>query len=166
VRRALLLILASAVVYGVAAWWAAQRLPETGVPMHVNMAGEVDRYATRAGAVGYFLGLGGFLLLLAVALVCLCWWAPVRFLNIPNKEYWSAPERVPTVRRMIAWDTAVLLSMPLLALSFIPVNVALQSANPAGVSASWIVVPIVVMLLAMTSYVIWMIFRRYRPRSA
>jgi hypothetical protein len=165
-KRALLLIAASAAVYGVATWWAIRRLPETGVPTHVNMAGDVDQYTTRAGAISYFVGLGGFPVVLAVGLVCLCWWLPVRFLNIPNKEYWKAPERAPVVRRMVAWDLAVIFSMPLLALSFIPVNIALQSDNPAGVSALWILVPIGVWLVAMTCYVIWMIARRYRPQSA
>jgi hypothetical protein len=165
-KRALLLIAASAAVYALASWWAISRLPETGVPEHVNMAGEVDKYTTRAGAIGLFVGLGGFLLLLAVGLVCLCWLLPVRFLNIPNKEYWTAPERAPVVKRMVAWDMAVIFSMPLLALSFIPVNIALQSQNPAGVSALWILMPIGVWLVAMTCYVIWMIARRYRPQSA
>jgi hypothetical protein len=165
-KRPLLLIAASAAVYFVATWWAVGRLPETGVPMHVNASGETDKFSTRAGAISYFAGLGGFLVVLAVGVVCLCWFVPVRFFNIPNKEYWTAPERAPVVKRMVAWDMAVIFSMPLLALGFIPVNIALQSGNPAGVSPLWILVPIGLWLIAMTCYVIWMIARRYRPQSA
>ncbi len=162
-KRALFLIAASAAVYAIAVAWAASWLPETEVPMHVNTAGDVDRYASRAGAVNYFVGLGGFLLVLAVGLTCLCWWLPVRFLNIPHKEYWRAPERAPVLKKMVAWDMAVIFSMPLLALSFVPINVALQSENPAGVSALWILVPIGVWLLVMACYVVWIVTRRYRP---
>jgi hypothetical protein len=166
VKRALLVIAASAAVYAIATWWAASQLPEDRVAMQINTAGEVNQYATRAGAISYFVGLGAFLLVLAIAAVCLCWWVPVRFLNFPNKKYWMTPERAPFIRRMVTWDAAVILSMPLLALSFIPVNVALLSQDPAGASELWILAPIGVWLAAMTCYVIWMYARRYRPRSS
>lgn len=164
-KRALLLIAASAVVYIIAAGWSVTRLPDGEVAMQVNASGEVNRYATRAEAITYFIGLGGFLLVLALAAVCLSRWVPVRYLNVPNKAYWTTTERGPIAREMIVWDMAVILSMPLLALSFIPVNVALQSDNPAGVSALWILIPFGVWLIAMACYVIWMVTRRYRPPS-
>jgi hypothetical protein len=161
-KRALVLIAASAVVYVIAAWWSATQLPENGVAMQVNAAGEVNRYSTRSGAIGTFVGLGGFLLVLGVVVVCLCGLLPIRFLNIPKKDYWTTPERAPIVRQMIVWDMAVIVSMPLLALSFIPINVALMSEDPS-VSALWIIVPIGVWLIAMVGYTIWMVVRRYRP---
>jgi energy-converting hydrogenase Eha subunit A len=94
----------------------------------------------------------------------MCRWVPVRFLNIPHKEYWITPERVQAVRKMIVWDVAVIFSMPLLALSFIPVNIALVGDAPGGVSAVWLIGPMGAWLIAMACYVIWMITRRYRPR--
>jgi hypothetical protein len=162
VKRALFLIAASAAVYATAAWWAATRLPDHGVAMHIDRSGHVNQYGSRASAVTYFVGLGGVLLLLAVAVVCLCRWTPVRYLNIPNKDYWITPERAPIVRRMIVWDAAVIFSMPLLALSFIPVSIALETDNPAGVSALWTIGPIGILLVALAGYVIWMVVRRYR----
>jgi hypothetical protein len=150
-------------VYGLAVWWAASRLPEYDVPMHVNAAGEVDRYAGRGAAIGYFVGLGSFLVLLAVAVVCLCRWTPARFLNIPHKDYWREPDREAVLRQMIVWDSAVLLSMPLIALGFIPVNIALLSDASRAVSSLWILLPVGVLLLAMAGYLVWMTTRRYRP---
>src|SRR5918993_655320 len=100
-KRALGLIAASAAVYGLAVWWAASRLPDSDVPMHVNLAGDVDRYAARTAAIDYFVGLGCFLVLLAIAVVCLCRWTPVRFLNVPHKEYWRAPQPVLVIPRML-----------------------------------------------------------------
>jgi hypothetical protein len=162
-KRALLLIAASAAVYAIAATWAASRLPEGDVAMHINTAGQVDRYASRAGAVSTFIGLGGFLFGLAVILTCLMRVTPARWLNVPNKDYWMAPERAPKTRQMIVWDIAVLLSMPLVALSFVPVAISLATPDPAGSSALWIVVPIGVWIIAMISYMVWMVARRYRP---
>ena len=56
-------------MYGLAVWWAASRLPDSDVPMHVNLAGDVDRYAARTAAIDYFVGLGCFLLATACYLV-------------------------------------------------------------------------------------------------
>jgi hypothetical protein len=115
-KRALLLITASAVVYAIAASWAAARLPENGVAMRVNTAGEVTEYTSRAGAIRYFIGLGGLMLVVAVVVVCVVCWIPVRRLSIPYKDYWISPERVAKVRQMIVWDTGLIFSVLLVAL--------------------------------------------------
>jgi hypothetical protein len=161
-KRALSLIAVSAAVYTVAAWWAAGRLPDDRVPMHINAAGQVDRYGSRVSAINFFIGLGGFLLVLGVGLVCLCRFLPVRWLNIPHKEYWIDPQRAPIVTQMITWDMAVIFSIPLLALSSVPINIALMSRDP-GVSGLWIIGPVGVMFVALVGYTIWMVARRYRP---
>ena len=163
-KRALMLIAVSCAVYALVAWWAASQLPAGDIAMHVNTAGEVDKSTSRAGAITYFVGLGGFVMLLAIGVVCMCAFVPIRFLNIPNKDYWTAPERVPTVRKMLVWDAGVIFSMPFLALSFIPVNIVLLSENP-DTSALWIVAPIGLWLLAILCYTIWMVRRRYRRTS-
>jgi hypothetical protein len=162
-KRALLLVTAAAVVYVIVAWAAAARLPADNVAMHVNLAGQVDKSTSRAGAITYFVGIGAALLLLAVVALCVCRFVPTRFLSIPNKDYWMTPERTPTARQMMIGDAAVIFSMPFLALSFIPVNMALMSKDPTGASALWVVLPIGAWLLAMLCYVIWMVSRRYRP---
>jgi hypothetical protein len=162
-KRALLLIAASAAVYAIVAGWAAAQLPAEGVAMHVNTAGEVNKHASRAGSISYFIGLGGFLLVLAVGVLCMNRWIPLRWLNIPHREYWSSPEHAPKAREMLVWDTAVIFSLPFLALSFIPVNVALSTSDPRETSALWIVVPFGVWILAMIAYIVWMMTRRYRP---
>jgi hypothetical protein len=164
-RRAVLLVTAAALVYGFVAWGAAARLPASNVAIHVNMAGQVDKFTSRAGAITYFVGIGAALLLIAVVALCLCRLVPMRFLNIPNKDYWNTPERAPTARQMMIWDIAVIFSMPFIALSFVPVSMALKSADPVGTSALWIVLPIGIWFLAMLCYVIWMVTRRYRPAS-
>jgi hypothetical protein len=162
VKRALLLIAASAAVYAIALGWAATRLPDHWGAMHIDTSGRVNQYGSRAVTVAYSVGVGGFLLLLAVAAVCLCWWVPVRYLNMPNKDYWTTPGRAPIVRRMVVWDVALIFSMPLVALSFNSVGLALQVDDLARGSALWTIGPIGVWLLAMVCYTIWMVVRRYR----
>jgi hypothetical protein len=162
-KRGLLLVACCATVYAVVAAWAASRLPAEHVAMHVNTAGKVNETTTRAGAVTFFAGMWGALLLLAVVMLCVLRWTPMRRLNVPHKDYWVTPERAPVVRQMMIWDMAVIFGMPFLALSFIPVNVLLVSQDP-GTSGLWIVVPIGIWLLAMFGYVGWMVTRRYRPK--
>lgn len=163
VKRALLLIVASAVVYAMAASWAAARLPEDGVAMGVNAAGEVTKSTSRAGAITNFAALGGLMLVIAVVVTCVVWWIPLRRLSIPYKDYWMSPEHAAKVRQMIVWDAALIFSTALVALSFIPVNVALTTTDPEGTSALWRVVPSGLWLLTLACYAIWMILRRYRP---
>jgi hypothetical protein len=165
VKRALLLVAASAAVYTIVACWAAAQLPTEDVAMQVNTAGEVNKAISRADAVGFFIGLGSFLVALAVAVLCLMRLIPPRMLNVPHREYWLAPDRAPTAREMAVWDTAVLFSLPLLALSFIPVTVALSSTDPKGTSALWIVVPVGLWIVAMIGYIVWMYTGKYRPRG-
>jgi uncharacterized membrane protein len=162
VKRALALIGACAMVYAVVAAWVASQLPAEHVAMHVNKAGKVNQTASRAGAVTYFAGIWGALLLLAVGMLCLIRWTPMRWLNVPHKDYWATPERAPQTRQMMLWDGAVIFSLPFLALSFIPVNILLVTEDPDA-SGLWIIVPIGIWLLAMLGYVGWMATRRYRP---
>ena len=162
-KRALLLIAASAAVYAAAAWWAAARLPADNVAIHVNTAGQVNKYTSYSGAVSMFIGLGGFLLGLAVVVVCVTRFTPVRWLNVPHKNYWTTPERGPIVRRMMVWDMAVIFSMPLVALAFIPIDISLTTTDPEGTSALWFFISIGLLLFGIIGYAIWMTGYRYRP---
>lgn len=109
-KRALLMITASAVVYALAASWAAARLPQTGVAMRVNAAREVTEYASRTGVITYFIVLGGVILVVAVVVIYVLCWIPVRRLSLPYKDYWTSPEHAPKARQMIVWDAALIFS--------------------------------------------------------
>lgn len=87
----------------------------------------------------------------------------MRHMNIPHKVYWQAPEREPVVRAMVSWDTAVLLSMTLIALTSVPVDIALLSDNPHATSPLLLLVPVGILVVAMVCYLVWMVTRRYRP---
>ena len=161
--RALAMLAVSAAVYAAAMAWAAARLPEDGVALHVNTHGVVNSYGSRADALALFATLGLVLVGLAVVSIASVRWLPARMINVPNREYWADPSRLPGFRRMLSWDLAVLFSVPLLAFSYLPVDITLTTLDPVGHGQLWLLLAIGLMVLGMVSYVVWMVVRRDRP---
>jgi hypothetical protein len=161
--RALLLVLASAAVYVSAVAWAASRLPEDGVALHVNTEGVVNAYGSRAVAMGLFVTVGSVLIVLAMVSVASARWLPPSLINVPHKEFWTQPSRLARFRRMLCWDLAVLFSLPLLVFSYLPVDITLTTSDPVGHRQFWFVLAIGLLLLGVAAYVGWMVLRRYRP---
>jgi hypothetical protein len=163
--RALLLVLASAAVYGGAVCWAVSRLPEDGVALHVDTEGVVNTYGSRADALGLFVTVGVVLIVLAVVSVASAWWIPPKMINVPHKEFWTEPAQLPRLRQMLSWDLAVLFSLPLLTFSYLPVDITLTTLDPVGHGQFWFLLAIGLLVLAVPGYLVWML-RRYRPDGA
>jgi hypothetical protein len=161
--RALGLLLVSAAVFAATVIWAAARLPLDGVAVHVDAHGVVNGYESRAHAVVLFATIGAVLAGLGVVTVAAVRWLPVRLINVPHKDYWSEPQRLPSFRRMLVWDVAVLFSLPLLGLSYVPVEVTLLTLDPAGHNQIWLPVVVGVMMVGLFAYIAWMVIGRYRP---
>jgi hypothetical protein len=161
--RALLLVLASAAMYVSTVAWALSRLPEDGVALHVNTGGTVNAYATRADAMGLFVTVGVVIMVLAIVSVASARWIPTTMINMPHKEFWTEPRRLPQFRRMLCWDLAVLFSLPLLVFSYLPVDITLTTLDPVGHGHFWFVLAIALLVLGVPAYVGWMVLRRYRP---
>jgi hypothetical protein len=66
---------------------------------------------------------------------------------------------------MLSWDLAVLFSMPLLAFSYLPVDITLTTLDPVGHEQLWFVAVIGVMVLGTLAYAAWMVVRHYRPEE-
>jgi hypothetical protein len=161
--RALGLLLVSAAVFAATVIWAAARLPLHGVAVHVDAHGVVNGYESRAHVVVLFATIGVVLAGLGVVTVAAVRWLPVRLINVPHKDYWSEPQRLPLFRRMLVWDVAVLFSLPLLGLSYVPVEVTLLTLDPAGHNQIWLPVVVGVMMVGLFAYIAWMVIARYRP---
>jgi hypothetical protein len=111
-RAAFALVLGAAAAF---VWWSAGGMPET-VASHFAAGGVANGFMPRGRYVALMLGL-----VVAVPLVLerLGWLAtrlPVAFVNLPNRQYWLAPERrvatLAALGRFGAWAggaTAVLL---------------------------------------------------------
>lgn len=165
-NRAGVAVAASAAIYAVAVLWAAAQLPETGVAMHVNARGVVNAEGSRTDAVTLFTVLGTFLLVLAVASIILVRRVPARLINVPYKAYWSEPSRLPRLRQMLAVDMAVIFSLPLLAFSYLPVDITLTTLDPVGHQQFWFAVVFGLFVLGLLGYIAWMMIGRYRPARA
>ena len=161
--RALALLLVSTAVFAAAVIWAAARLPLDGVAVHVDAHGAVNGHASRAQAVALFATIGALLAGLGLVTVAAVRWLPVRLVSVPHKDHWSVPERLPLFRRMMVWDVAVLFSLPLLGLSYLPVEVTLLTLDPAGHNQIWLPLVVGAMMVGLFAYIAWMVIGRYRP---
>ncbi len=82
-------------------WIEVPTLPER-VPSHFGAAGRADAWMSPAG-FAWFLAL--FALFLYVAIAGSGWLVgrlPARFVNLPHREHWLAPERLVETRGVIA----------------------------------------------------------------
>ncbi|MEO8925173.1 MAG: hypothetical protein ABI330_20500 [Caldimonas sp.] len=73
-------------------WWSSGALPEV-VASHFVSGGVANGFMPRGEFVGFMLAV---VLLVPALLYSLGWLAsrlPVQFVNLPNRQYWLAPER-------------------------------------------------------------------------
>jgi hypothetical protein len=119
-------MIALILLYGVAVAqlaWLGPQLPER-VATHYDAAGNPNGWMTRDGTIAFHLGMLGVTALAFAAAPMLLGRLSPALINIPNREYWLAPERVEgtvdTLRRwMLALGCgAVLLMMAIAQLNF------------------------------------------------
>ena len=88
-RKAFFLVLAATVVF---VWWSAGAMPEI-VASHFVVGGVANGFMPRRQYVGFMV----FVVVLVPSLLFfvgrLASRLPVQFINLPNKQYWLAPER-------------------------------------------------------------------------
>jgi len=90
-RARLLLVLLYVAAIGQLAWIGSQ-MPDT-VATHFDAAGHPNGGMTRAGMVGFQLMMLGITAAAFLGLPVLLGRLSPTLVNIPNKEYWLAPER-------------------------------------------------------------------------
>ena len=88
-RKAFFPVLAATVVF---VWWSAGAMPEV-VASHFEAGGVANGFMPRRQYVGFMV----FVVVLVPSLLFfvgrLASRLPVQFINLPNKQYWLAPER-------------------------------------------------------------------------
>lgn len=91
--------------------WSNRQLPER-VATHFAFNGQPNRWSTRSSAVALMAGFGLALPLLMVGFALMTRFLPEGSINIPNREYWLAPEnRAGTytfVSRQMLWLACLL----------------------------------------------------------
>jgi uncharacterized membrane protein len=79
---------------------SASLLPER-VASHFGVGGQADGWMNRSTDLAFFGGLGVGLPLFFIVLSLLTGLMPARFVNLPHREYWLAPERRAQTRTYI-----------------------------------------------------------------
>jgi hypothetical protein len=163
VMRAWLVVAASGAVYALSVLWSAMQLPASGIPLHFGVDGSADRFGSRAEALTSSIVFGALMFAVTVAVVLVSRHAPVDLINVPHKNYWTAPERIQAFRRMLAWDIALFMSVTMTLLSIIPIGTVLAlRAEPVGFSAVTIWLVLGPYLLGVALWAIWLARYRYR----
>ena len=82
------------------------RLPES-LPAHFNAGGIAQSFASKNVVFAVYLGGGGLVMLMFLALGSRLGKVPERSINLPHKAYWLAPERraetFATLARRLHW---------------------------------------------------------------
>lgn len=163
VMRAWLVVAASGAVYALSVLWSATQLPASGVPLHFGADGSADRFGSRAEALMSSIVVGALMLAITVAVVLVSRHGPLDLINVPHKNYWTAPERIQAFRRMLAWDIARFMSLTITLLSIIPIGMVFAlRADPVGFSVVTIWLLLGPYLLGVALWAIWLARYRYR----
>lgn len=68
---------------------------------HFNAQGVPDGWMPKEQFAAVYVGLFLFMGLGTAGLIAGIWFIPVAMINLPRKQYWLAPEREQTTRRML-----------------------------------------------------------------
>lgn len=140
------------------------RLPQQ-VASHFDAQGRANGWSTKQELVGLSIGISLFITVLLAPMTLIAYYAPAAFVNVPNKDYWFAPEREADSRRAIAdwllWFTAATLWF--LALIFHKAMAANLRQPPEMPSPWWIIGTFLAIITAM---VVQLFLRFRRPRNA
>lgn len=159
-------LLAGCLVYICAVVMAAGALPADDIPLHFDATGTADRFGSRGEALGVFIGLGVLLSAVGAGGILFARRGSLSLVNVPYREYWTAPERRDQLRRMIAWDIALLMSVTLVFAGLLPLALLTAlDADPVGLPAPVLWGVLGGYLVAVAVWIFWLVTRRYRPRS-
>jgi hypothetical protein len=95
-------------------WWSSGGLPDV-VASHFIAGGGVDGFLQRGQYTAFMLALVILVPLLLRLAGGLALRLPVRFVNLPNKQYWLAPERqaatLSSIARFGSWASYATLAL-------------------------------------------------------
>lgn len=161
------LLLTGGLIYAAAVVWAATSLPSDSIPLHFDAAGAPDRFASRGEALATFIGIGLVMFGIGAGGIWFAHRSSLTFVNIPHKDYWTAPERRARLRQMLALDIALLMAATLALLGLIPLaTVRALRSDPVGLPPVVLWSVLGLFLAAVAAWSIWLVKYRYRPRGS
>jgi len=149
------------VVYAVLVVGTFLAMP-TRVPQHWSGSGVADRWGSRWESLAMLVLLG---VLMVAIFGFLAGRLPLTspWVNLPHKDYWTTPERLPQARAMLRRDLHVLGAIVFVLLCSIPPTMLVASRAADSRLPAWSVVVMLASLVAVVGYAAWMVLGRWRP---
>jgi hypothetical protein len=139
-RAPLVSLLAAATLAGLHAWHLSSVMPER-VASHFDGAGRPNAWMSRDAFVRSYLGLVALLTVIFLITTLATARIPDRFVNLPNKSYWLAPERRAST---LAWISTWAGAMGTATLLFVMVVMRQVERFNVGGSPSLDVTPLLI----------------------
>ena len=119
-------------------WLTSRGLPEV-VASHFEADGHANGFMSRGAYVGLMLILDAGLPALLVAITSAALASPTARINLPNRDYWLAPERRGETVSYLRSHMVRFAGVLMIFLSFVHwLVVRANQAQPARLSSSWI----------------------------
>lgn len=162
--RAVFVVLAAG--YAALVGWAATALPER-VPAHWGTGSGPTRWGSRGEAITNLIILG----VVMVGVFAGIWLLAAKSrqltgLNIPNREYWTAPERLAESRAKLSVDVGVMGCLAVAWACTVPVSIVRATAAPDHALPALFSVALIAFLVLLAAYLVWMIAVRWRVPPA
>jgi hypothetical protein len=145
--------------------WSAGQLPDP-VAMHFGFGGQPDRWTTRSFAVGLMRGFGLGLPLLMVVVAVAIRFLPAGSINMPNREYWLAPERRGATYDLIAGQ---LLWLACLQVAFLAglqwLTITANNSNPVRLPTQLFLTLLGAFLACVAVWIVTFVRRFRRPAN-
>lgn len=154
--------LASALLLFGVAYWGWSVLPETGVVVDTGLTGEADGFGTRVEFVELYIGLFVLVTAIYAGLACAVRRGYTGLLNVPNKDYWFAPERRSQGVRMLEDECLWLLAGTNVLFASLSYDMARQTLDGRPVFG-WVPTAVYLVLLVLWGLRLDRTFRRPRP---
>jgi hypothetical protein len=153
---ATLLLIACGAVF---IWLTSQNLPPL-VASHFDSAGHVNAYMPRDSYIALFLGIAVVVPLFLVIVPRHAFSKPGVRINLPNRDYWLAPERREETVRFLARQTSVFAWLVMLFLCYVQWLVVRANAlTPPSLNSGALMSGLVVFLVCTFSWIVRLVAR-------
>lgn len=140
-------------------WWSSRQLPEL-VASHFDSAGRVNGHMPRAAYLALMLAITVVVPLMLVVIPRAAFTRPGARINLPNREYWLAPERRAATIRFLARQTSAFAWIVVLFLCYVQwLVVRANSLTPPALNSRALTSALVVFLVSTLGWIVWLIGR-------
>jgi uncharacterized membrane protein len=112
------------------------QLPER-VASHFNAGGQADGWTTKEQFAGMWVAVTAMLAFMLGMTLVIVSVAPASSFNLPNRDYWLAPERVAATRRMVVERILWFMAGLMLFISHLSHEAIRFNLNPGGQLTVW-----------------------------